>query len=596
MQQRIFIDSTIPLKNGQVFDGQGKILSGAKKLCHIHEEEGVFVCDLNKEKISPKPMSQRGFLQPTNKAHSELFEEDTPLNLSIFPKNKPLYIKDFEMPFPNDRLTPDNSGRPEYGFYLDTNEIGHISPDQEIWGHGFWLWDWADTHNKLSIFDPKTGYVKIDNLETKITTPKVFGYKIGQRVWLENTKEGVTDAGDYCIDFPKNQVRFIPKNKENDFYLSLTDVCFDLENLQDVVIENCVITAFVVNAIRIKNCKNVIIRNCKIFNVGCTAIEVDHSQGIVVDNCEIFHTGNNGIKMVACGSRRTLTSGDCCIKNCHMYDIGCFCRTYAPPIQCVGVGFTIDNNVIHDCPHMAIQYTGNEIKITNNVIYRVLYETGDAGAIYSGRDMTFRGNEISDNLICLTGGVGFGTMGIYNDDGLSGTKMERNVFYKVQRAVFLGGGIDFKVKNNLFVSCNPAIDTDARLILHKDVLASHYLETNKNRFYSIETYDPEDTEQGLSAIDEPYISRYPELKKLHERFSSTKDLPKIFPNGEITDNVIFGKDLSFSWGLSGQDFFDNFVYKNNANVIYQEDIEKFVNKTQYEKYLLALKLENETAK
>ena len=74
------------------------------------------------------------------------------------------------MPFPNDGLAPDNSGRPEYGFYLDTNEIGHISPDQEIWAHGFWLWDWADTHNKLSIFDPKTGYVKIDNLETKIKT------------------------------------------------------------------------------------------------------------------------------------------------------------------------------------------------------------------------------------------------------------------------------------------------------------------------------------------------------------------------------------------------------------------------------------------
>jgi predicted RNase H-like nuclease (RuvC/YqgF family) len=102
--------------------------------------------------------------------------------------------------------------------------------------------------------------------------------------------------------------------------------------------------------------------------------------------------------------------------------------------------------------------------------------------------------------------------------------------------------------------------------------------------------------KNIQDLNERLGNQYSELEKLHKLFSSTEDLPKIFPNGEIVDNVIFGKDLSFTWGLSGQDFFDNFIYKNNANVIYQEDIEKFVNKTQYEKYLLALKLENETAK
>jgi 2,3,4,5-tetrahydropyridine-2-carboxylate N-succinyltransferase len=40
-----------------------------------------------------------------------------------------------------------------------------------------------------------------------------------------------------------------------------------------------------------------------------------------------------------------------------------------------------------------------------------------------------------------------GTMGIYNDDCVSGTVMTDNFFFEVNRAAFLGGGRDFIVKN-----------------------------------------------------------------------------------------------------------------------------------------------------
>ncbi len=48
------------------------------------------------------------------------------------------------------------------------------------------------------------------------------------------------------------------------------------------------------------------------------------------------------------------------------------------------------------------------------------------------------------------------------DDCVSGTEISGNVFYKVQRAAFLGGGRDHQVRNNIFVDCNYAVELEGR--------------------------------------------------------------------------------------------------------------------------------------
>ena len=98
------------------------------------------------------------------------------------------------------------------------------------------------------------------------------------------------------------------------------------------------------------------------------------------------------------------------------------------------------HNLIHDAPHNAILFWGNDFLIENNEIYRVCLETGDAGAIYTGRDYTYRGNVIRRNFIHHMGGVGMGTMAIYMDDCVSGTHIAENTLWRCQTAVVLGGG------------------------------------------------------------------------------------------------------------------------------------------------------------
>jgi hypothetical protein len=127
-----------------------------------------------------------------------------------------------------------------------------------------------------------------------------------------------------------------------------------------------------------------------------------------------------------------------------------------------GVGLRASHNLIEDHPHCAIFFTGNDHLIEFNEIRHIALETGDVGAIYAGRDYSYRGNRIRYNFVHHTGGVGMGSMGIYMDDCVSGTEIYGNIFYKVQRAAFLGGGRDHQVINNIFVECNHAVEIDGR--------------------------------------------------------------------------------------------------------------------------------------
>ena len=167
------------------------------------------------------------------------------------------------------------------------------------------------------------------------------------------------------------------------------------------------------------------------------------------------------------------------------------------PILDHGVGMRFTHNRLHDAPHTAILFTGNDFVIENNEIYAVCMETGDAGAIYTGRDFPFRGHVVRHNFIHHMGGVGMGTMGVYNDDCVSGTAMIGNVFYRVTRGAMLGGGRDFRVENNLFIACEPAIHFDSRGISRHPNWRRMVYTTMKERLEQLQAWRP------------PYSARYP---------------------------------------------------------------------------------------
>jgi hypothetical protein len=206
-----------------------------------------------------------------------------------------------------------------------------------------------------------------------------------------------------------------------------------------------------------------------------------------------------------------------------------------------GVGLRASHNLIHDHPHCAILYWGNDHLMEFNEIHHIAMETGDVGAIYTGRDYTFRGNKIRHNFIHHTGGVGMGSMGVYMDDCVSGTEVFGNIFYKVHWAMFIGGGRDHRVENNLFVDCDPAVRADGRGLDKSPVWRNMVDDTMRKRLAEV----PLDL----------YRERYPEMKSL-DRYYGPPQGPAI--TGEafkgvppednvVARNVCIGKWMDVGW-------------------------------------------------
>jgi hypothetical protein len=261
-----------------------------------------------------------------------------------------------------------------------------------------------------------------------------------------------------------------------------------------------------------KDTVRTVVRDCHLRNIGNTGIVVEGGVGVRVIGNTLHDCGDAGIDATG-GDRSTLARADFVIDNNHINHFAKWNHCYQGAVNLRGVGMAVRRNLIHDAPHTAILFTGNEMVLEDNEIHSVVLETGDAGAIYTGRDYTFRGNIVRRNHIHHLGGVGMGTMGVYNDDCVSGTRMEDNFFFELARALFLGGGRDFIVRNNVFVDCDPCIEYDGRGASSHPNWRAMVDGTMRARFEEVDALKP------------PFITAYPELADIGELFRRNEGLP-----------------------------------------------------------------------
>jgi hypothetical protein len=294
------------------------------------------------------------------------------------------------------------------------------------------------------------------------------------------------------------------------------------------------------NAVEIHGGSHNLVAGCSIRNIGNIGVTIDGGAGNGVLSCDIFNTGDGGVSLHG-GDRKSLEPGGHFVDNCHFARQGRWSKCYVPAVLMGGVGMRASRNLIHDHPHCAILYNGNDHLIEYNEIHHVALETGDVGAIYTGRDYTYRGNRITGNFIHHTGGVGMGSMGAYMDDCVSGTEISSNIFYKVQRAAFLGGGRDHHVVNNIFVDCNHAVELDGRGLDKSPVWHGMVNDTMRKRLQEVPL-----------AL---YRERYPAMQSLDRYYGAPGADPLIGnafkgvpPEGNVVaHNVCVGKWLNVYW-------------------------------------------------
>lgn len=393
------------------------------------------------------------------------------------------------------------------------------SAENEIYLHGYWTWDWSDTYQRVR---------SIDTVVREITMQEPhhhYGYTKNQRYYFLNILEELDSPGEWYLDRNKGLLFFWPPAPitEGSVSVSLLDEpLLSFDSTSYVTFSGFTFEQSRSNGVVVTGGSHVLLAGCTFRFLGNEAVVINGGTENGVQSCDLYDLSLGAIRLKG-GDRKALVSGGNHAVNNHIHHYSSWVRTGQYAVFIDGVGGRVQHNLIHDAPHEGLYLRGNDHLIEFNEVYRVCQETGDAGALHTGRDWTWRGNVIRYNYFHHLLGPGLhGVMAVYLDDWASGFTVYGNVFYKSGRSAMIGGGRDNTVENNIFVECAPSVHLDARGLNW----ASYYF----NGAY------PELFEhlKEMKYQEPPYSTRYPELLTLD------KGNPAFPMNNRIIRNVSYG--------------------------------------------------------
>jgi len=388
-------------------------------------------------------------------------------------------------------------------FEYDDPRPARWNLDEGVWLLGYWTHDWSDEVIRIASYDREKKVIAL-------AAPHSYGINGGtwgaakRRFFALNALEELDAPGEWYLDRGPKQLYFYPARPLPGAQIVLTTLTQPLVKVSGAKHVKFVELAFEhvhSDGVVLSNAEAVEVAGCVVANCAGGGISVS-GTGNTIRSCDVFNLGRGGIQLNG-GDRQTLTPAGNLAVNNHVHHYGIFQRTYAPGIGVQGCGQTVRNNCIHDAPHNAVLYGGNEHRFELNEVYRVVMETGDAGAFYTGRDWTTQGNVLRHNYIHDLGGGDarhVNTMGVYLDDCDCGDTIVGNVFLRAGRAIMIGGGRDNPVLNNLVVDCPIGLHIDARGMTWKQ------WNDPQDSSWSLE-----EKAKRLNYTQPPWSTRYPRL-------------------------------------------------------------------------------------
>ena len=507
----------------RAFPGEEVRVSGARligSLAPVNDTEVLNTLDAAaRGNVYQADLKSVGITDPgaPNEGGAEVFFDDIPMNLSRWPNTG--FVRIADLVEQDGHEINGVKGSKTGKFKYDGDRPSRWLRERDPWLHGYWFWDWSDQRQKIASIDTSTSTIAL--------TPPYhsYGYRKGQWYYAFNMLCELDSPGEWYIDREKNILYFWPPKPVNSAKTTVSDLVnvISMKDASFVTLEGLTIEGSRASAVTITGGASILLERCVIRNAGGGGIDIT-GQGHRAENCDIYQVGAGGISLTG-GDRATLTPGGLRADNNHIHHYGRVKPMYTPGISLNGVGNTAAHNLIHDAPHMAIFFSGNEHLMEFNEIHHVCLESNDAGAIYAGRNWTMRGNMIRYNYLHEIDGFEHkGCVGVYLDDMFASATISSNIFYKVVSAAFIGGGRDCTVENNIFVDCKPALHVDARALNWAAYHADDWIKEAKEK----------GTLLGIAYNKPPYSERYPKLITILD------DNPKAPVGNVIARNVCWG--------------------------------------------------------
>jgi hypothetical protein len=330
----------------------------------------------------------------------------------------------------------------------------------EVYLDGYWCFKWYNEVLKVARIDPADKSITF-------TVPHIYGVggPSGGEYFALNLLEELDSPGEYYLDRAHGLLYFWPPAELKGKTLGLsvmTDPLVTITDASNVTLRGLTFEVSRGAAISLSGGEDNLIAACTIRNLANDAVRISGGKHNGIAGCDLYRLGGGGISLSG-GDRATLTACGNFAHNNHIHHFGELYRTHHDAINLNGCGCQATHNLIHDAPHHALDFGGNDHLVEFNEVYRVCMETDDAGAIYTGRNWTVQGTVIRYNFWHdIGGGPAVGNQAIYLDDCAAGTTCFGNVICRVGRAFLIGGGRDNIIHNNIIVDCRIPLHIDNR--------------------------------------------------------------------------------------------------------------------------------------
>ena len=442
---RAAAEGKVRFTGGLVVDGWKKVedpemLNRLPQLVHSY----VRVADLKTLGITDfGELTSHGFARGSAPAEAELFYDDVPMTLARWPNKGFRGIEG-----------ADGIQRVQ----IDTDRLSRWTGEPDPWVFAYWHHDWAELYEPIVDIDAKARVL----VRSEKIKPQ-YGITKGRARWYAyNLLSELDRPGEYYLDRQTGRLYFWPPKTGGQAVLSQSVGLISGQNLSHVTFQGFILEACRATAVRFKGGESCRVVGCTIRNTGHRAVVCSGGTRQEVYGCDVYQCGEGGISLSG-GDRKTLAPAKHNAENNHVHHYSRRARTYKTGISISGVGCRMAHNLVHHGPHMALSAGGNDHLVEYNEIHNAVYESGDAGAYYVGRDWTQRGNVLRYNYWHqIVGATGHGGMTIYLDDQHCGHTIQGNLFERCSRAVFIGGGDDNIVTNNVFLDCWRAAHIDNR--------------------------------------------------------------------------------------------------------------------------------------
>lgn len=332
-----------------------------------------------------------------------------------------------------------------------------IGREADVWASGYWHYNWADFAGHIRSIDPDTGAV---SFEQQVS---YYGISAGDRYFFFNALSALDAPGEWYLNQRSGKLYFWPPQAlASNVELALAEHLVLADGVSNVTFKGVAFSASRGDAVVAKGVDGFVLDSSSVTAIGGWGVTIA-GRNSGVSNSELHDLDLGGIKLTG-GDRQSLVPAGLYARNNIINHYAQRVHTVQAGIEMSGVGAQVSGNTITDAPHVAIMFSGNDHVIERNHIMRVVQETSDSGAIYIGRDWTGRGTVIRGNYLADIRPLqaSWDVKGVYLDDQSSGITVVGNVFWGVQKPLFIGGGSDNVATDNIFIDSAPGIYLDIR--------------------------------------------------------------------------------------------------------------------------------------